>query len=262
MKARKCWLYFQKIRCYCIVFFVTPMFFAFEVLIMRPKYLSLHQMGDVEHLIHLTIATFLFINVCGNMFLTLLTNTSMKGYKGYGTSYCEICDIKRPQGSWHCKTCNACIVGRDHHCSFFVRCVGLYNQRYYVLYLGYVSISMLYSSYFNFWYVNSMFQGYEIFISALMVISSHGVIYQYGYRDLYVLFLLMNLGLFVWMGILFAVHFNNVLKGVSARGSRGSNVIVCKEDWKKNIRKVFGEKWYWAILWPFAESPLPLNIID
>ncbi len=42
-------------------------------------------------------------------------------------SYCDVCCIDVPQNAIHCNLCRVCILGHDHHCVFFSKCIGLGN---------------------------------------------------------------------------------------------------------------------------------------
>lgn len=49
----------------------------------------------------------------------------------------------KPERTHHCKTCNACILKFDHHCPWLNQCVGLGNERYFVLFMLWFSFGTL-----------------------------------------------------------------------------------------------------------------------
>ena len=53
---------------------------------------------------------------------------------------CDTCNIMRPPGTSHCKMCDNCVIGFDHHCVFISNCVGKRNRKYFVLFLVYGGI--------------------------------------------------------------------------------------------------------------------------
>ena len=42
-------------------------------------------------------------------------------------SNCEVCCIDTPSNAIHCNLCRVCILGHDHHCVFFSKCIGQGN---------------------------------------------------------------------------------------------------------------------------------------
>jgi palmitoyltransferase len=47
---------------------------------------------------------------------------------------CTTCLVDKSQASIHCKKCNICVVGLDHHCPFVNNCVGRGNRRLFVIF--------------------------------------------------------------------------------------------------------------------------------
>ena len=47
---------------------------------------------------------------------------------------CNRCQCVKPPKSHHCSTCGHCILGMDHHCPWMNNCIGLKNQKAFVLF--------------------------------------------------------------------------------------------------------------------------------
>ncbi|KAI0783899.1 DHHC palmitoyltransferase-domain-containing protein [Irpex lacteus] len=62
------------------------------------------------------------------------------------TSKCKRCGVMRPERAHHCRICKRCVLKYDHHCPGVNQCIGLHNERHFVLFLVNLSIaSFVYS---------------------------------------------------------------------------------------------------------------------
>lgn len=249
---------FAKVQCYGVVLVLIPGIFIFQFTVVFPNLVTVLDAGVPKQIIHICLASFCFVNIVGNMILSMLIDSSVKRPHIDGT-YCDYCRMMRPAKSWHCRQCNVCILKRDHHCTFIARCVGLYNQRYFILFLGHVMLSMTYATYYNYFYVSSKFEDNGWIVSAFRLINPllRFIIPEpMGIKDMYVLYLFMNVGLIIWSGSLFFYHIRNVVMGVTAYEAKYPE-LMNSANWKENLISVFGTKWYLAVIWPLANSPLP-----
>lgn len=54
---------------------------------------------------------------------------------------CSVCRISpKPDRSHHCSACNKCILKMDHHCPWVGGCIGVSNQRFFVLFVVYGAV--------------------------------------------------------------------------------------------------------------------------
>ncbi|KAL4449756.1 hypothetical protein ABPG74_008129 [Tetrahymena malaccensis] len=56
--------------------------------------------------------------------------------------FCQKCEDKKwkPLRAHHCKICQKCVFRMDHHCTWINNCVGLKNQKYFILFLVHCEI--------------------------------------------------------------------------------------------------------------------------
>ncbi|GAA5925412.1 hypothetical protein JCM3775_001404 [Rhodotorula graminis] len=55
----------------------------------------------------------------------------------------------KPERTHHCSVCETCILKFDHHCPWIKGCVGLHNERYFLLFLCYFSVAALFAAYWG-----------------------------------------------------------------------------------------------------------------
>ncbi|KAH9645410.1 hypothetical protein HF086_000028 [Spodoptera exigua] len=248
-----------KLQFYGVVFGLVPGIFVFQITVVYPEVVKMLKIGIMKQMFHICLISFWFINVMGNLIYSIIMDSSLRRPAvGEGT-YCEDCRMVRPVKSWHCTQCNVCIIKRDHHCTFLSRCIGLYNQRYFVLFLGHVMLSMTYTTYYNYYFVTMKFKDDGWLLSAFRLINPllRFIIPEpTGFKDLYLFFLFSNVALILWSGSLFYWHFKNVVMGVTSYEARFPELKDLSK-WKQNLINVFGTKWYLAIICPLCDSPLP-----
>lgn len=258
------WLLYEKVQCLFIFVILTPSIFLFEMFFVLPSLAETFQLPRGRIVIHIIISVFFFINVSGNMAMSILTDSTCKVISNNinnGWVFCEFCEENRPARSFHCKKCNKCVLKRDHHCFFFSTCIGYFNQRYYLLYLMHLFISMTYAFYYNCYFFSLNIDIFEfIFILARLLNPVVCILSQepLNSKDFYVAVLIMNALLVLWSISLFLHHGWNFLNGGTHYEMKSNNKRY-NLGWKQNVIQGFGKQWYLAILWPFVHSQLPGN---
>lgn len=66
--------------------------------------------------------------------------------ESYFDYLCSKCQIIRPERSYHCKTCNICVLRYEKHCTWMFNCIGLNNLKYYYLFLLYCILSLSFAA--------------------------------------------------------------------------------------------------------------------
>lgn len=73
----------------------------------------------------------------------LLSNMNPVDFAYGQVTFCSKCNRHRPPRAHHCAVCDRCVLRYDHHCPWVGNCIGLYNVRYFLQYLIYLSLSSL-----------------------------------------------------------------------------------------------------------------------
>lgn len=60
-------------------------------------------------------------------------------------NFCYKCNCFKPPRAHHCSVCAKCIQKMDHHCPWVNNCIGLYNQKHFLLFLFYIELACMYS---------------------------------------------------------------------------------------------------------------------
>ena len=59
--------------------------------------------------------------------------------------FCKRCKAFKPIRAHHCSICGRCIIKMDHHCPWVNNCVGIGNQKLFLLFLLWVNLTCIYS---------------------------------------------------------------------------------------------------------------------
>ena len=68
----------------------------------------------------------------------------LQDLNSYQWGDCAFCHSKKFIRSSHCRTCNKCILLRDHHCPYIANCVGFKNMQYFINFLFWGDFGLLF----------------------------------------------------------------------------------------------------------------------
>lgn len=213
---------------------------------------------------HYAVAVFFAVNIYGNMYKIIVTDTSRDRFlfnagalMPEGWRYCSECDLNLPPRSHHCKVCDNCMLKRDHHCWFTGCCIGYYNHRYYVAMVTHMVCAALYCNIFNLSFVVSI-KGHLTLYTFLSYFGPHiGLLL--GYYDMYVFFITLQtsigtvlLFIFSWLFYIQAYQiFYGQTKYETKKRIKCYNLGILH-----TLREVLGKRWYLVFLFPWIPSPL------
>ena len=75
--------------------------------------------------------------------LTRPISSSSLPYTSDKPRFCSRCNAPKPRRVHHCSECQQCILRFDHHCPWIGACIGLFNAKFFLLFLLYTSLSCL-----------------------------------------------------------------------------------------------------------------------
>lgn len=64
--------------------------------------------------------------------------------QGSWSKKCKSCHLTKPARTHHCSVCDRCVFNMDHHCPWINNCIGLENQRFFLLFLLFSNVGCFY----------------------------------------------------------------------------------------------------------------------
>ncbi|CUM66976.1 uncharacterized protein PRCAT00004663001 [Priceomyces carsonii] len=175
-----------------------------------------------------------------------------------GFRYCNKCYTWKPDRCHHCSKCGKCVLRMDHHCPWFAICIGFYNQKFFVQFLGYITL------YTGFLFIVSLSVLWKFFM---------GQEFQNSFLSVnIVLEFVLSIAFFVTLGAFFGFLCWAVLKNLTTiefqertwfkDGDNGSNFKyefdshgkqkrlehVFDLGYKKNWKSIMGSRWYECLI--------------
>lgn len=165
---------------------------------------------------------------------------------------CLICQTQRPPRTHHCPLCKKCVLKRDHHCFFTGTCIGLYNQRHFVVFNFWALLALAYCLYHSVYYLTYMFVVRNSWWDLLLPITCVRWLCAYVTTlDLIMAIVFYNViwFFFTCLGFL-REQYRLVRSGMTSFEHDNNIKITSVNSMGGHIKAVFGEKWWLNFLLP------------
>lgn len=246
----------------CLLLLLIPTGYYFQLFVVIPAY---HEIWSPAYYFHFILMNFLLFNVCTNLIGTVFVDTSIKGLlvtskSKPGWRYCTECQSYAPPRSWHCKTCKICIRQRDHHCIFTSCCIGLENQRYYLVFVSYMFISELICAYYSIYYLKDyLIDDFSTSSILKFIFPVCSMFFEFNTKQLQLVFIKLIFTGMLGNGILLHFHIGLMFRNLLTyeRNSKSK----CDRRKLYNTKVALGERWYLVWIAPWIVSNTPLEAI-
>ena len=185
--------------------------------------------------------------------------------------YCDKCKNYKSWRSYHCSRCKQCILRKDHHCPYVGNCVGFANYRYFHMFITYLWIGTIFYIYTSYPIYTELYEmndcsiytlGFTCHIDNKVAESEQDIMFLLSYLLCWSIFIIMALFVFMYNRMLISnqtqVEFSGAPMITTTRTNlklRGIRYVYSLNSWIENIKQVFGERWYLALL-PIKTYPL------
>lgn len=165
---------------------------------------------------------------------------------------CGKCTAPKSINTYHCSRCQQCVYKMDHHCYWVNNCVGHYNQKIYILFLGYIAFFTSSSA-----FAIILQKTYcEAYWETLYCQTENQIIWKEYCKMIAIL-----ISLFFCLFVLYLLgeQYESIVTSASKiERLKGVQVKPLQNFWK-NLEKVFGSRP--GPLWLLPISPADIKLI-
>ncbi|ORM39850.1 Palmitoyltransferase ZDHHC3 [Babesia sp. Xinjiang] len=166
----------------------------------------------------------------------------------YGFTDCPRCKSVRPRRAHHCSVCKRCILHMDHHCPWIGNCVGLFNQKFFIQYTGYVCITGTTELAITSVVGYEMYQLYNN--DASLLLRKYGASWMVASIVLYFLAIVFTMFTFT----LFVDQIYNLYRNTSSI-DKLKRIPPREQSFIQTLTHVFGSRPSWKWLLPLPMKP-------
>lgn len=168
--------------------------------------------------------------------------------------WCKLCQHVQPPRCHHCVICRQCILKRDHHCYMTGVCIGLTNQRHFVVMNLYISIASVAGFYFIAAYLADDFVPHAKLSDYVLPVT----LYRWAFTGEWIqghhVLMLLHLYTLWWTGLcavgFFIWHIAVICVGKTTHEVRTGAKLHCTATVAENFRSVFGVLWLLNFVFP------------
>ncbi|XP_043950283.1 probable palmitoyltransferase ZDHHC24 [Drosophila biarmipes] len=256
------------------IFCVVPAVYKILMEIVLPE---LSDYGTPSYIFQRVLGLFLTSNILSNFVMCILVDSTIDpkrmrdqlehGRHSEDWHKCDVCRVSTPPRASHCKSCDVCVLGRDHHCIVTGCCIGHANYRYFFYFVIYLFLSCLISMISSFIFICVLRGGRHNFrllhnILGFRFLKNNAKldIFDFGYPAKYELVFAATFAL-IWIGICAAgymilEHWSVIRNGSICFEFKFQNFLY-KQGVRSNLESFLGRRMKWTWISPFIPSPLP-----
>lgn len=261
------------------IFFVIILiciYVTFELYVILPTIYN--NIFTYKEILHLIFGFYIIYNLVGNLFLCMITDTSIDTIicpvllptpnilsdreqeiiiQHCNWHYCHRCEVNVPPRCEHCHTCKKCILKRDHHCSFLGRCIGFRNLRYYMCFLVWTWIGLFYCNILHVDYTYELVGSFSwrVIVACVFPFGAwlFGLLNHFSLLLSFLCSTSLILSLYILFLIIQQVHL--IIHGQTWY-EYGKNIQIfnTQKDPQSNLRNIFGKRWYLTLFSPLISS--------
>jgi palmitoyltransferase len=174
------------------------------------------------------------------------------------TKFCSACNMITPRRCAHCPLCKMCILRKDHHCFLTGGCVGLANQRYFIVFLFWAVFGALYGAFLTGVYLNEYLTpwfpfGWLTYVGPIALVR-----WAFGYESLFNMFIAVMFSMSFSSGFgalaFFGFQMFYTLEGYTMHDYHVSRIKDYLEsdgeNYKERLALVFGRRWWLNFIFP------------
>jgi len=167
--------------------------------------------------------------------------------------WCKWCQCYQPPRCHHCATCRRCILKRDHHCYITGVCIGLANQRHFVVMNFYVAVGSVGGFYFIARYLAETFALHAQLSDYFLPVTLYRWAFGSAWIQFHHVLMVAHMHTLCWTGFaavgFFVWQIVVVSVGKTTHEFRTGAKLHCTATVGANFRSVFGP--LWLLNWVF-----------